>query len=84
MAAFVSFGGVMFGGSSNQIGVYSGQIMQNGWDSNSPNLSLYGTAMGQWCWQGAAVAQFNAFTPATDDVIDNDFKVNVAPMLEGL
>lgn len=84
MPAFVNLGGIQFGGSSNQVGVYSGQNMQNGWDSNSPNLSLFGTAMGQYCWQGSEIAVLNAIAPGTDNVIDNDVKVNGSPLLQGL
>ncbi len=83
MAAFVSFvGGVQFGGSSNQVGVWSGQNMQNAWDSNSPNTSAMGTLMGQFSAQFGAAPLYN-FQPGGQPVFDNDLKDNVSPQLQG-
>lgn len=83
LAAVVNLGGVQFGGSSNQVGVYNGQNMQNGWDSNSPNMSVFGAAMGQLCLQGAWLAPFYAFTPGSQTIFDNDLKDNASPLLQG-
>lgn len=83
MAAVVNLGAVQFGGSSNQVGVFNGQNMQNAWDSNSPNLSATGTLMGQFSAQWSVAAVVNAFMPVGQPVFDNDLKDNGSPQLEG-
>lgn len=83
LAAFVNVGGIIFGGSSNQVGSYSGQNMQNGWDSNSPNLSLMGTQMGQMSVQWTAFSQLNSGMVVGQPVFDNDLKDNASPLLQG-
>lgn len=83
MAAIVNVGGVQFGGSSNQVGLFNGQNMQNAWNANSGNISNYGTAMGQMSVQYAWVAVMNNWMPVAEPVIDSDFKNNGTPMLEG-
>lgn len=83
MAAVVNLGGIQFGGSSNQVGVFSGQNMQNGWDANSPNASVFGALMGQWSVQWSGAAPFYNLMPGGQPVIDNDLKNNASPLLEG-
>ncbi|MDQ0189656.1 hypothetical protein JI721_09235 [Alicyclobacillus cycloheptanicus] len=83
MAAIVNIGGFQFGGSSNGVGVFSGQNMQNAWDANSPNTSNYGTQMGQMSAQYAVWAVLNDWMWIGQPVLDNDIKNNGAPMLEG-
>lgn len=83
MAAIVNIGGFQFGGSSNGVGVYSGQNMQNAWDTNSPNTSNFGTQMGQMDVQYSGVAILNDWMFVGQPVFDNDIKSNGAPMIEG-
>ncbi len=83
MAAFVTVGGVQFGGSSNQVGVFNGQNMQNGWDSNASNTSLLGTLMGQFSVGFALVAPFINVQPGGQPIFDNDLKNNASPLVEG-
>lgn len=83
MAAVVNLGGVQFGGSSNQVGVFNGQNMQNGWDANSPNTSVLGTMYGQLSWQGTWFAPLYNFAPGNQPTFDNDLKDNVSPLLQG-
>jgi hypothetical protein len=83
MAAVVNLGGVQFGGSSNGVGVYNGQNMQNAWDTNSPNTSNLGTIMGQFSLQVNFVALMNNNMPIGQPILDNDFKTNGTPMVEG-
>jgi hypothetical protein len=80
MAAVVNLGGIQFGGSSNQVGVYNGQNMQNGWDSNSPNASVLGPLMGQWSFQWAGAAPFLNVMPGGQPTFDNDIKNNASPL----
>ncbi|MCL6445427.1 MAG: hypothetical protein K6T83_18540 [Alicyclobacillus sp.] len=83
MAAFVNVGAIQFGGSSNGVGVFNGQNMQNAWDANSPNTSNFGTIMGQLDLQYAALAIFNNGMALGQPVFDNDIKENAAPQVEG-
>ena len=82
MAAFVGTGPIMFGGSSNGVGVFNGQNMQNAWDANSPNTSVNGTMMGQLDVQNAMWAILNNVTGVLQPIFDNDIKDN-APQVEG-
>ncbi len=83
MAAFVTVGGVQFGGSTSQVGVYNGQNMQNGWDSNSPNTSSLGTLLGQFSVEYAISAPLYNFQPGGQPIFDNDIKHNISPSMEG-
>ncbi|WP_026962333.1 hypothetical protein [Alicyclobacillus herbarius] len=83
MAAIVNLGGIVFGGSSNQVGVFSGQNMQNGWDANSPNLSLLGTNYGQFAFEYTMFGALNTWMAVGQPTLDNDLKNNATPMLEG-
>lgn len=83
MAAIVNIGGFQFGGSSNGVGVYSGQNMQNAWDANSPNTSNFGTQMGQMDVMISAWAMLNDWMFIGQPVFDNDIKNNADPMLQG-
>ncbi|MCL6547741.1 MAG: hypothetical protein K6T30_02400 [Alicyclobacillus sp.] len=83
MAAIVNLGAVQFGGSSNGVGVFNGQNMQNAWDANSPNISVAGTMYGQaeLAWNVWLV--MNNWMPVGQPVLDNDIKDNASPQLEG-
>lgn len=83
MAAFVNVGGIVYGGSSNQVGTYNGQNMQNGWDANSPNLSLFGTMMGPMDVQWSGFSQFNNGMLVGQPTLDSDIKNNASPLAEG-
>jgi hypothetical protein len=83
MGAIVNVGGIAFGGSSNQVGVFSGQNMQSGWDSNSPNLSTLGTLMGSGSLQYVYIAGSNNWMLIGQPTNDNDLKNNASPLIEG-
>lgn len=83
MAAIVNLGGVNFGGSSNQVGVFNGQNMQNAWDANASNISSMGTLMGQFSVQYAWVTNVNTWMVSGQPILDNDIKNNGTPMIEG-
>ena len=82
MAAFVTVGAIAFGGVSNDVGVFTGQNMQNGWDSHSPNLSVMGVMMGNMDIEWAGLAQLNNAMPIGQPIVDSDIKNN-APMVQG-
>jgi hypothetical protein len=81
MAGFVTVVSVEFGGSSNGVGVYNGQNMQNAWDVNSPNVSGGGTTMGQYTIKNEAFIILNNTTGVSQPVVDSDLKGN-APQIE--
>ncbi len=83
MAAFVTVGCVQFGGSTNQVGVFNGQMNQNGWDANSPNTSAMGVHLGQFSIEFAGFAPLINIQPGGQPVFDNDLKNNLSPNLEG-
>lgn len=82
MAAICNTGGVIFGGSSNQVGVFDGQNMQNGWDSHSPNLSVLGTVMGQFDYQVVPITQLNNAMGVGQPIIVQNVKNNGSPVVE--
>ncbi len=83
MAAIITVGGIQFGGSTNQVGVFNGQNMQNGWDSNSPNTSVLGSLLGQFSLEFVFAAPFYNIQPGGQPVFDNDLKNNASPLAEG-
>ena len=83
MAAIVNKGFIQFGGSSNQVGVFSGQNMQNGWDSHSPNLSVLGTMLGPFSVQAAAFAQLNNSMLVGQPILSQELKDNASPLFQG-
>ncbi len=83
MAAVVNIGGLQFGGSSNQVGVYNGQNMQNAWDSNSPSTSATGTLNGMGSTKIVGAAVLYNYALAGQALIDSDIKNNASPAAEG-
>lgn len=83
MAGFVNIGGIVYGGSANQVGTFNGQNMMPGWDSHAPNISNLGTLMGQLSLQGTSVAVLNNGMTIGQPIVDQDVKDNASPLAEG-
>ena len=83
MPAFVTIGPLQIGSASNQVGLFSGQNMQNAWDSHSPNVSTMGVMMGQSCTQWTGFAPFYNWMLMGQPLLDSDVKVNYAPLIQG-
>ena len=82
MAAIVNLGFIQVGSVSNDVGVFSGQNIQSGWDSHSPNVSNLGTLMGALSAEFTFVSVMNTWTAIGQPVVDADIKSN-GPMVEG-
>lgn len=83
MSAIVNLGGIQFGGSTNQIGVYNGQNMQNAWDSNSPSMSVGGPLEGMCSTKIIGTAVLYNYSIAGQALFDSDIKNNASPVAEG-
>lgn len=84
MAAMVSIGTIAIGGSSNCTGIFSGQNMQNNWDSHAPNISSLGTMMGTWNYTNVYLARLDNQSVFNQPIYDQDSKTNASPMWMGL
>lgn len=84
MPALVSIGMIQIGSASNQVAVFSGQNMQNAWDSNAANISTLGTLMGQYSIEYSRIAVMNNMMRSGQPLIDCDTKLNDAPLMQGV
>lgn len=83
MPAFVNIGTIAIGGSSNGAGIFSGQNMQNNWDSNSPTISSLGSMMGNRCIKSAYYCVLESESVLSQPLYDQDIKCNLSPMWMG-
>lgn len=76
MSASVSIGFIQIGSASNQIGVFSGQNMQNNWDSHAPNSSSVGSVSGNHCLTICQYAVLWNRSEMGQAIFDQDIKLN--------
>ncbi len=83
MSASVSIGMIQIGSATNQVGIFSGQNMQNNWDSHAPTISATGDTSGNYnvtICQYAMLWNQSALGQAT---FDQDAKLNGSPLAIG-
>ncbi|MBX5437292.1 MAG: hypothetical protein IRZ33_08745 [Alicyclobacillaceae bacterium] len=75
---WIQLGRIQSGGWSDNVGVFSGQNIQNSWDSHTPSASAYCTLMGDansasctvcWMWDASIFSQ---------PTFDSDVKGNLS------
>ncbi len=83
MPAVVNVGGVQFGESAHQVGVYNSQNTQSAWNSNFPEISVLVPLEGIHSFEVAGTAIFYNHMPGGQTLFDSDIKNNASPVWEG-
>lgn len=83
MTAIIHIGTLRSGGLSNTTGIFSGQNLQNDWDSHSQSINSLGTMMGRYNVQGALWAALWWNTAVGQPVVDEDIKANGGTVVMG-
>lgn len=83
MSSYVAIGRVIIGGASHCTGLFSGQNMQNNWDSHAPSIGSLGAILGNYCLQSAGLSAVSVSAAIGQPIIDADVKANGSPMWIG-
>ncbi len=76
MSANVSIGYIQVGSASNAVGIFSGQNMQNSWDSHSPLMSAMGGLAGSHSMKTCQYVIMLSQSVLGQATFDNDSKLN--------
>ncbi|MCL6445425.1 MAG: hypothetical protein K6T83_18530 [Alicyclobacillus sp.] len=66
------------GGWSNNNGVFSGQNIQNSWDSHAPTVASFGTFLGDWDHGIVGINWLSIRSYYSQPVFDQDIKANAS------
>lgn len=83
VSAQVEIGRIMLGGASNCVGVFSGQNMQNDWDSHSHGVTSFGGIFGDRCYAFFQQCSLVNTSQTGQILFDHDTKLNQSPMYVG-
>lgn len=73
---YVQLGGIQSGGWADNVGIFSGQNIQNSWDSHSPVASSFGGSMGDFCYGSCYISWMNQQSNYGQPTYDMDVKGN--------
>lgn len=77
---YVQLNTISSGSMSNNSGVFSGQNIQNSWDSHSPLTASFGTVMGDFTLASCVFSCLYNRSVYGVPVYDQDIKGNHAPL----
>jgi len=72
----VELGNIVMGGVSNNAGIFTGQNIQNSWDSHSPSATSFGFLMGDYNRAYCGYTMLYNNSVQGQPTIDNDYKGN--------
>jgi hypothetical protein len=72
----VNLQAIEVGSLSNNVGVFSGQNIQNSWDSHTPNMVSFGVVMGDYCSANCKFAGLWSRSYSGQAMYDSDVKGN--------
>jgi hypothetical protein len=67
---------IQTGSMSDNVGIFSGQNIQNSWDSHTPNMISFGMVMGDYCIANCKFAGLWSRSFSGQATYDNDIKGN--------
>ncbi len=72
----VSLESIQIGSFSQNSGVFSGQNIQNSWDSHTPTIASFGITMGDFCTGHCEIAGLWSQSYSGQAIYDSDSKGN--------
>ncbi|MCL6547739.1 MAG: hypothetical protein K6T30_02390 [Alicyclobacillus sp.] len=80
---FVQLGAIQSGGWSDNVGVFSGQNIQNSWDSHTPSASSWGALLGDANTAACLVCWMYDVSLLGQPTFDGDVKGNQSALVIG-
>jgi len=75
---FVNLQTIQTGACSSNVGIFSGQNIQDSWDSHSPTIVSFGFVMGDYCVSTSGLSLLWTDSVNGQAIFDNDVKQNQA------
>lgn len=80
---YLQLGSIQSGGWSDNVGIFSGQNIQNAWDAHSASTNSVGGQFGDLNLTTCFYSLLSMKTVYSQPTYDNDFKGNNSPMSMG-